>query len=118
MEAAGGRAAGEWAAGWCLASRDGGWRRRRSGRHRSRSQRQFLLPSCVLLPLTRLSPPPPPMPKSPPVGGHSLHCRPLTETTVVASAVIARSWRVVVAATTAGNKRHQHLHRLKDEGRE
>jgi len=58
------------------------------------------------------------MPKSPPVSGQSLVCRPLTETTVVASVAIARSWRVVVAATTAGNKRHQHLHRLKDEGRE
>jgi len=32
------------------------------------------------------------LPKTPPVGGHSLLCRPLTETTVVASAAIARPW--------------------------
>jgi len=44
------------------------------------------------------------LPKTPPVGGHSLLCRPLTETTVVASAATARPWRVVEASTTAGNK--------------
>jgi len=94
------------------------WRRRRRGRHRSRSQRQILLQACLFLPLTRLSPPPPPMPKSPPVGGHSLLCLPLTETTVFPSAAIARPWRVVVASTTAGDKCHRHRRRVTDKGKE